>query len=143
MPTFSDQIRENQIILIASIAVSQANVGSRRSYRALLDTGAQLTMVSDRVVQEVGLQAIGNTQIVPVTGDSVVTEKYRVRVDIPINTPVTSAEGNVTLERTLRGMDMEVARLPYEPRNHDVLLGMDFLQGFHLTIYGGMYILSI
>ena len=49
MPTFSDQIRENQIILIASIAVSQANVGSRRSHRALLDTGAQMTMVSGRV----------------------------------------------------------------------------------------------
>ena len=99
-------------------------------------------MVSDRVVQEVGLQPIGNTQIVPVTGDAVLTDKCRVRVDIPISTPVTSAEGNVALERTLRGMDMEVARLPYQPRNHDVLLGMDFLQSFHLTIYGGMYILS-
>ena len=39
-------------------------------------------------------------------------------------------------------MDMEVARLPYEPTNHDVLLGIDFLQGFHVTIYDGTYILS-
>lgn len=88
------------------------------------------------------MQPIGNTQIVPVTGDSAVTDKYRVRVDIPIDTTITSVEGDVTLERTLRGTDMEVARLPYEPRNHDVLLGMDFLQAFHLTIYRGMYILS-
>lgn len=142
MPTFKGQIRDNQIILIASIAVSLANDGSRKSYQALLDTGSQLTMVSDKVVQEVGLQPIGNTQIVPVTGDSVVTEKYRVRVDIPIDTQVQGSEGIVTLERTLRGMDMEVARLPYEPKNHDVLLGMDFLQAFHLTIYNGTYILS-
>ncbi|MDE0103648.1 MAG: hypothetical protein OXN89_14830 [Bryobacterales bacterium] len=99
-------------------------------------------MASEKVVREVGLQPVGNRQIVPVPRDPVVTEKYRVRVDIPIDTPVQGSEGNVTLERTLRGMDMEVARLPYEPKYHDVLLGMDFLQGFHFTIYDGTFILS-
>ena len=37
---------------------------------------------------------------------------------------------------------MEVALLPYDPNNHDVLLGMDLLTGFHMTIYGNIFILS-
>ena len=53
MPTFRGQIRDNQINLIAMIAVSQANDGSRKSYQALLGTGGQLTMVSDKLVREV------------------------------------------------------------------------------------------
>lgn len=32
--------------------------------------------------------------------------------------------------------------LPYEPKNYDVILGMDLLSGFHLTLYGGNFILS-
>lgn len=52
MPTFRGQIRDNQIILVAMIAVSQANDGSRKSYQALLGTGGQSAMVSDKLVRE-------------------------------------------------------------------------------------------
>ena len=37
---------------------------------------------------------------------------------------------------------MDVALLPYDPSNYDVLLGMDLLHGFHLTMHGDTYILS-
>lgn len=53
MPTFRGQTRDNQIILIAWIAVSQANDGSRKCCQALLGTGGQLTMGSDKLVREV------------------------------------------------------------------------------------------
>ena len=51
-------------------------------------------------------------------------------------------DGGFEVQQTLRGKDMEVALLPYEPSNHDVLLGMDLLSGFHLAMYRGNFILS-
>lgn len=142
MPTFIGQIKDNQIILVAWIAVSGTKAPTPAPYQALLDTGAQGTMISKKVVDEVGLQAIGHKQIIPVSGDPFDTEKYRVRLDIPIGSRVKKSDGGFEVQQTLRGKDMEVALLPYEPTNYDVLLGMDLLSGFHLTIYGGNFILS-
>ena len=47
------------------------------------------------------------------------------------------------MQTFFRGKDIEVALLPYLPEDHDVLLGMDFLSGFHFTMYNGLFILSI
>ena len=99
-------------------------------------------MISDRVVQSVGLQSIGLSEIIPVSGQPFTTEKFRVRLDIPIDTLVMHPEGRQDTERTLRGKDLEVAKLPFAPQNYDVLLGMDLIQGLHLTLHGGTYILS-
>ena len=71
MTTFVGQIKDNQIILVTWIAVSGAKEADRRSYNALLDTGSQVTMISKKVVDEVGLSAIGHSSIVPVTGTPV------------------------------------------------------------------------
>ena len=99
-------------------------------------------MISRKVVQEVGLQQIGHTSIIPVSGESLITEKYRIRLDIPIESRILESDGSVVNEAILRGMDMDVALLPYDPSNYDVLLGMDLLHGFHLTMHGDTYILS-
>lgn len=142
MPTFIGQIRDNQIILVASIAVSGEQDADRRSYNALLDTGSQVTMISKKVVDEVGLSAIGHRSILPVTGKPVDTQKYRVRLGISIGSKTRMPDGGIQVQSILRDSDLEVALLPYEPENHDVLLGMDLLVGFHLTLYGSNFILS-
>lgn len=142
MATFVGQMKDNQILLITWITVPGAKAAKPMPYQALLDTGAQGTMISKKVVEGVGLHAVGHKQIIPVTGDPFDTEKYRIRLDIPISSKITMPDGKIGVQPTLRGMDMEVARLPYEPSNHDVLLGMDLLSGFHLTLYGGNFILS-
>ena len=47
------------------------------------------------------------------------------------------------LEETyFRGSDMSVSLFPYQPENFDVLLGMDFLSGFHITLVAGKLIMS-
>ena len=144
MATFVGQATNNQILLVTWITVSGAKAPTPGplSYQALLDTGSQGTMISKKVVDGVGLQAIGHQQIIPVTGDPFDTEKYRIRLDIPIGSRIKKPDGGIGMQPTLRGMDMEVALLPYEPTNHDVLLGMDLLSGFHLTLYGRNFILS-
>ena len=45
----------------------------------LLDTGAQATMISRKVIDNVGLRAVGHVSIIPVTGEPVLTEKFRIR----------------------------------------------------------------
>ena len=106
-----------------------------------LDTGSQATLISRKVVEEIGLTSIGTSSLVPVSGELVQTERYRVRIDVPIGSEVVRKEG-VGTAVTLRGMELETPLLPYRPDNYDVLLGMDFLFPFHLTMYRGQFILS-
>jgi len=37
---------------------------------------------------------------------------------------------------------MEVVLLPFQPKNYDILLGMDFLSELHLTLYKNLFIIS-
>ncbi len=41
------------------------------------------------------------------------------------------------------GEMLEVAELPFQPDNFDVLLGMDYLTNFHITMYDDECILSV
>lgn len=40
------------------------------------------------------------------------------------------------------GRDLFVSGLPYQPEEYDVILGMDFIGAFHITIYRNRIILS-
>ena len=99
-------------------------------------------MISQKVVDGVGLQAIGHMPITPVTGEPFNANKYRIRLDIPIESAITLPGGKIGKHQVLRGKDMEVALLPYEPNNHDVLIGMDLLDAYHITIFKNICILS-
>lgn len=142
MPTFRGQVVDSQIIF--SVTVATNDLAKRRSYRALLDTGAQGTMISSKVIEEIGLKPVGSLHIVPVSGEPLPADMFQIRLDVPIAVPFTGPHGDLDVERTLRGIsDLEVGRLPYDPGDYDVLLGMDFLQsGLHLTIYQDLFIIS-
>ena len=144
MPTFVGRITNSQILLLVWVSIpgKPAEEMRTREYSALLDTGAQGTMISEKVVQEVGLEADGFGFIIPVTGIPEKRPKYRIRLDIPIGSNVSLPDGRTYNRPYLRGKEMEVKLLPYAPTNHDVLLGMDLLFGFHLTMFNDMYILS-
>ncbi len=146
MATFSRKVENNQIILTVWVTISGDPRGwtHAKRYYALLDTGAQGTMISQKVVEEVGLVGNGVAPITGIEGNTTLTSKYRVRIDIPITSPKKLPGGQTVMDNVLRGKDMDVALfLPsYKPENYDVLLGMDFLSAFHLTMWNNMYILS-
>ena len=129
MPTFQKAIEEGQILLGAFIGEDSLE----KSYQALLDTGAQRTMISPKVVQENDLQGIGYTDIVPASGEPIQVPRYRIPLSIPIKKGIAIF---------WVGQELEVGQLPFQPDNFDILLGMDFLRRFHFTMYGDSFILS-
>ena len=144
MATFVGRITDNQIILATwlSIPGQGVNQNNPNAYPALVDTGAQVTAISAKVATSMGLVANGHMSITPATGQPVKLTKYRVRIDIPISTTMSLSSGVSTRHNVLSGKDTEVGLLPYQPKDYDVLLGMDFLFGYHLTIFGDSFILS-
>lgn len=132
MPTFQAEIHNRQPLLAVAITTADSQT-TRRTYQALLDTGAQATLVSPKAIDELGLIAIGTTGIIPANGVPITTYKYRARIDIPIDTGAGT---------DLRGKTLDIAGLPFQPRDYDVILGMDFLFGFHFTMYRNYFILS-
>jgi predicted aspartyl protease len=142
MPTFSGTVKNRQIIFVTVASISGDQNPQQRAYDSLLDTGAQGTCISQKVAQELGLVSIGTTEIIPVNGQSILTAKYRIRLDIPITSGIVLRDGKEIPETTLRGRDVDVAQLPYQPKTYDILLGLDFLLPFHVTMFGGTFILS-
>ena len=143
MPTFAGFVKDRQIIFITVASVSGEPAAEGRAYHSLLDTGAQTTCISEKVAAELGLVPIGTADIVPANGELIRTPKYRIRLDVPIEGGVVKDEGGEEVpETTLRGLDVDVAQLPYQPHGYDIILGLDFLYGFHVTMFRGTYILS-
>ena len=145
MPTFTGQVKDRQIIFYVAVAIQATpSIPSpkHKVYLALFDTGAQVTVISPKVVSEIGLQPVQPAEIVPASGVPIQTQGYKVRIDIPIGTGQALPGGKVEQTLDYRGLDLDVAELPYQPNDYDVILGMDFISAFHVTMNGDMYILS-
>ena len=133
MPTFNVEIVENQIIVVATITVPPDGP-KKGSFRALVDTGAQATMISQKVVDEIQADPVGPGSILPASGEPVETPQFRLGIHIAV--------GIGPSQTFSAGRELDVYLLPFNPPNFDVLLGMDILEGFHVTMYGGHFILS-
>ena len=73
------------------------------------------------------------------SGEPINTVQHRARIDIPIAYNTTEPPG---AQRFLMGNQLFVAALPYQPDDYDVILGMDFIGMFHITIYRNRIIIS-
>ena len=144
MPTLSIVTKNNQFIFQSTVSMP-TSFTKRKVYGALLDTGAQISMISPKIVSEVQLKTIGDAFVTPVNGEVIQTPRYRVRLDIPIDSIRSLPGGKIEPFTDLRGQELEVAELPYQPTGYDVLMlmGMDFIALWHITMQGGHLILSI
>ena len=80
---------------------------------------------------------MGRGSFVPASGEPVETNLFGLHLAIPVDTP--TGEGVHTFAA---GGPLVVFELPYHPADYDVLLGMDVLSMFHITMHGGAFIMS-
>ncbi len=102
-------------------------------YKAILDTGAQRTLVSPQVVEDLAFNSIGDAPFRNVNGDIEYTLEFQILLGIPIQLGPTVIG---------RGSGIKTLLLPYQPSYFDVLLGMDFISEFHITFFNNLMIIS-
>lgn len=114
--------------------VSVPDRSASHDFLALLDTGAQGTMVTQKVVDALNASSIGVDSFMPASGKPQETDQYRLRIDIPIDYPITGGSPSFSTHAT--GLLLDVLVMPFQPRQFDVLLGMDLITaGYHITVY--------
>ena len=138
MPTFEQPVVGNQIIVIVTLSAGPGEPAY--NFRALLDTGATATAISPTAVRQLGLVPIGDTEVTVANGQTETAFTYFARVDIPIQYPQSVPPG--TSGSFLWGKELVVVGLAYQPDGYDVILGMDIIGIFHVTIYNNRIILS-
>lgn len=141
MPTVAAPISNQRVLLRVSVAIpSERGDSAHHEFAALVDTGAQGTMVSRRVVEQVGATQVGVRQFMPASGQPQSTAVYELSVGVAVSE--TTSNGSAALIFS-RGGTVPVLLLPFNPLDYDVLLGMDILTGYHITMWDGMLVLSI
>ena len=142
MATYSSNALNNQIIIIVDISIPGLETIPPIRVNSLFDTGAQRTAVSPHLIESLGLKNIGMDFFLTAGGDVIETLKYHVRVEIPIVSDVERRDGTTHLELLSSGKGLTAFGLPYQPSGYDVLLGMDFISHFHITMWNNQFILS-
>ena len=103
-------------------------------FRAIFDTGTQFTVVSTRVVDEVSPDAVEETQLRLADGTVRWTDVYWVRVRVPLGLSATT-EGPA--------YDVLAPQIPTSLEGCDVLLGMDIISKWHVTLTEGRCIIEL
>lgn len=144
MPTLSITIENDRILVIAQIAIvrTPGQYGPPALFPALVDTGATFTAITQDVMEILHPNPVGPSSFTTADGAQHETEKYMMRVDIPINQPVAQPDGTIMPAVHVVGAELTVTRLPDQPPDHAVVLGLDFLTRFHITMWDGLFILS-
>ena len=102
-------------------------------FKALVDTGATVTCISEQVASAVGLRPHGRTTVVGVAGLST-QNSYIFRLgfsaDRPENQSLQAVEAMYLLKADILGAQIETTG------DYDVLLGMDVLSTGQLVVNG-------
>lgn len=141
MATFKGKIENNQIRLIVDVSVPQSQ-NAPMAFHALLDTGAQSTCISPQVVKDLALAAVGDAALFPASGEPIPVLVYRANIAISITSVFATGENHSTENFSTFGKELDVMLLPYQPHGFNVLLGMDLISLFHITLFADQFLLS-
>lgn len=149
MPCFSGEIVNNQIIIpciVAKAGKSPKEKSTLQHCKALVDTGANASCISDKLASEMGLASKRWEPMVGVHGTSK-TRVYTVWIwfetkisfsgKTAIVPPDEVGKGipDKSIGRYMVGGELEVGELQWEDGdNYDVLLGMDIIKELTLII---------
>lgn len=135
MPSFIGRIDGGQILLNVIVGPSGTPPGD--AVIALVDTGATLSGVTPGLVERLGLENTGEWISLGGVHGSQDVATYEVAVGLPIS----DSPGQPAFIRGDISLKVAELALP-ESSRFEVILGMDFLQPFHLTVYRDLFILS-
>ena len=149
MPTFAVQVKNNQVLLQVHVTTVQApQEGDHpwtapheggHTWTALLDTGAQCTFVSPRVIQQLDVPSTGIANFMPANGEPVETDVYRLSISVPIS---LGTADDPTAPTFSSGSVVDVMLLPFNPEGYDVIFGMDLVSRYHITLHNGLFVCS-
>lgn len=108
----------------------------------LVDTGAQCTLITERVTRSLGAAPVDRSGFVAANGQLTHTKVYVLHIALPIQVRRMQEDGSLTKPVEHAGMALEVMSLPWQPPDYDLILGMDFLANFHITMWNGQFIIS-
>ena len=131
MPTICHDILSGIIILQVKVS-SLTDIFNPKTYDALLDTGASRTAISKKIIEDFSLLPEKKIPVALADGTTVHARSYNIKIDI-FNSSKSRFNGS-----NLNVINLEEKK----PKNFDVLIGMDILKDFHLTLYGGRCVIS-
>lgn len=137
MPTFVVQVTNSQVRLQVYVTEVQNPQDDHPAWTALLDTGAQCTLVSPRIIEELRVPSIGIAYFIPANGEPVETEVYRLSISVPISLGTDPADLTFS-----SGSVVDVMVLPFNPEDYDVIFGMDLISRYHITLYNRVFVCS-
>lgn len=145
MAFFNGKIVDHQILIqvVVSRPDKERSIHAQHDvYDALVDTGATASCISPKVVKDLGLSSESKVPIVSAT-EATSLNLYHVDIHIPITKSrgMLRAEGPAkhhTQTNILSGRGLEVTEIA-QPKNFDVLLGMDVLAECSLFISAGRF----
>lgn len=140
MPTFQAPIHNNRVLLTVQVTADGEPPKNNDTWRALLDTGAQCTLVSPRVVSRLQVPSTSVGAFTPANGEPVETDIYRLSISVPVRLGPLDDPSAATFSS---GSTVDVMLLPFIPDAYDVILGMDLMAQYHITLHGSLFLCSI
>ncbi len=131
---------------------AQALITGAKPRRALIDTGATNTCITQEFVDELGLIPVAQ-QSMMTAGEPCEVNQYQVDIAIPVTTTALQAvkeNGKETMriipigEENWGHAQHKVNAIPSvgKDRGFEVILGMDILSKMHITMFAGQIIMS-
>ena len=142
MPFFEGEIVNGQPIIAVAITLPDAREIKKNEdmFRALVDTGSNATLISEKIVHKLNLTSIEKGDIVGVTGKKA-APIHLVALHIPIIELHPTKTQVFAEEHWKHIVPIEVTEFPGF-KNFDVLLGMDILIHCHFTMFNGKFTLG-
>ena len=132
MPRIEIPVVDDLITLNVAIA-PKGRDEAERGYRAIFDTGTQMTAISTRVVDQVSPDVVSEAQLRVADGTERWTPVLWVRMRVLLGLTATEAPA----------YDILATQIPTPLEGCDVLVGMDIIKRWHVTLGDGRCIIEL
>lgn len=128
-PNLVGEVAEGRIII--PVIVLHPETKEERSYFGLIDTGANRSVITDRVAQELNISPIGRSRVITASGSDVSFDcKVEIRAQIPMSEDGRRTSIGCNCTATVRSG----WHIGQENQRIDVLIGMDIIMKHRLVI---------